>query len=155
MYKTTERQAFVTIKDHKENYRNNPKWRLLNPTKPELGKISKRLTEKINVIVKIKTKLNLLKNTNSATQWYSDLRQKHKLTFIQLDVIGMYGSITEELFLKALKWAEQFIDISEEEKEILLQSKKSTLYHDNKPWEKKGGKNFDVTEGSYDGAETC
>ena len=85
----------------------------------------------------MKTKLNLLKNTNSATQWYSDLRQKHKLTFIKLDIIGMYSSITEELFLRALKWAEQFIDISVEEKKILLQSKKSNLFHDNEPWEKR------------------
>ena len=37
---------FVTIKDHKENNRNNPKCRLLNPTKPELGMISKNITEK-------------------------------------------------------------------------------------------------------------
>ena len=37
----------------------------------------------------------------------------------------------------------------------MLQTKKSVLYHDGSPWVKKGDENFDVTMGSYDGAETC
>ena len=37
---TAKRQCFVTIKDHKDNFRVNPKQRLLNPTKSELGKRS-------------------------------------------------------------------------------------------------------------------
>ena len=36
-----KQECFVTIKDHKEDYRTNPKYRLLNPTKSQLGKISK------------------------------------------------------------------------------------------------------------------
>ena len=35
MFITTERQAFITLKDHKENFINNPKCRLLNPSKSE------------------------------------------------------------------------------------------------------------------------
>ena len=38
MYQTTDRNAFVTAKDHKENFKNSPTFRLINPTKPELGK---------------------------------------------------------------------------------------------------------------------
>ena len=30
---TTKRQCFVTIIDHKDDFRKNPKYRLLNPTK--------------------------------------------------------------------------------------------------------------------------
>jgi hypothetical protein len=36
------KEAFVTLKDHKENFETNPKYRLINPAKSELGKISKR-----------------------------------------------------------------------------------------------------------------
>ena len=32
---------------------------------------------------------------------------------------------------------------------------KSTLIHKQQPWQKKGDTTFDVTMGSYDGAETC
>ena len=66
-----------------------------------------------------------------------------------------YGSIKEELFREAIEWAEQFVDISDEEKDILIQTKKSTLFHDSDPWRKKGEGSFDVTTGSNDGAETC
>ena len=35
-------------------------------------------------------------------------------------------------------------------------AKKSLPYHQNSPWTKKNANNmFDVTMGSYDGAETC
>ena len=43
--KTELKNANITIKDHKENFINNPKCRLLNPTKTELGKISKQIQE--------------------------------------------------------------------------------------------------------------
>ena len=32
-------QAFITMKDHKEDFRSNPKCRLINPSKSELGKV--------------------------------------------------------------------------------------------------------------------
>ena len=55
---------FITLKDHKPNFRNNPTCRLINPTKPEIGKISKQILEKINTDVKTATKLNQWKNTD-------------------------------------------------------------------------------------------
>ena len=36
------------IKDHKENFVNNPKCRLINPAIPELGVVSKSIIENIN-----------------------------------------------------------------------------------------------------------
>ena len=40
---TARRQAFISLKDHKENFQNNPKCRLLNPAKNNLGLISKQI----------------------------------------------------------------------------------------------------------------
>ena len=40
--------AFMTLKDHKDNFRSNPTCRLINPSKSKLGKVSKQLVEKIN-----------------------------------------------------------------------------------------------------------
>ena len=37
-------QAFITLKDHKENFANNPTCRLMNPAKSELGIVSKKNT---------------------------------------------------------------------------------------------------------------
>ena len=38
---------------------------------------------------------------------------------------------------------------------MIFQAKKTFLFHDGEPWKKKGEKEFDVTMGSLDGAETC
>ena len=44
--------AFVTLKDHKNNFRSNPTCRLINPSKSELGKVSKQLMEKTYLLLK-------------------------------------------------------------------------------------------------------
>ena len=51
VYKTTKRECFITLKDTKENFMNNPKCRLLNPMKPEVGKVSKQfLSKKLDIL---------------------------------------------------------------------------------------------------------
>ena len=58
VFKTTGRSAFLTVKDHKDNFQNNPKSRLLNPTRPEIGKVSKQILESVIAVIKKKSKLN-------------------------------------------------------------------------------------------------
>ena len=36
-----KKQAFITMKDHKENFNNPPKCRLINPAKSIIGRVSK------------------------------------------------------------------------------------------------------------------
>ena len=36
VFKTSELEAFLKLKDHKPNFQNNPTCRLLNPCKPEV-----------------------------------------------------------------------------------------------------------------------
>ena len=50
--------AFITLKDHKENFRSNPKCRLVNPPKSEIGNDSKLFIEKINTKVRELSSLN-------------------------------------------------------------------------------------------------
>ena len=42
-----EQQAFITLKDHKQNFQNQPQCRLINPTKTKIGTISKTKLQKI------------------------------------------------------------------------------------------------------------
>ena len=51
------RNAFVTLKDHKDNFDSHPKCRLINPSKSELGKVSKVIIDNINN--KIRSTLNV------------------------------------------------------------------------------------------------
>ena len=51
------KEAFVTLKDHKEGFNSAPKCRLINPTKSNVGKISKVLLDDINKKIIAKTEL--------------------------------------------------------------------------------------------------
>ena len=53
-------EAVILVKDHKEAFPNSPSFRLINPTKLEIGKISKQIFGKINK--------SLLSNTK-VSQW--------------------------------------------------------------------------------------
>ena len=113
--KTSYRGAFFTVKDHKENFRfqDNPQVRLLNPCKPELGRISKLVLQKI--IVQIRKKSNLIQwqNTDSLISWFRNLSNKKRKKFIQFDIVSMYPSITLELLERALIWAQSLVNISD------------------------------------------
>ena len=60
---TSKKEAFISIKDHKDNFKNDPKCRLLNPTKTELGKISKQKLVDICEAVRSTTGLTQWKNS--------------------------------------------------------------------------------------------
>ena len=149
-------EAFVTLKDHKENFSQNPKVRLINPNKSQLGKISKSKLDKINRTVREKTKSNQWRSTKDVISWFKNIENKPKNNFIQCDIDNFYPSITETLLNKALDYASQFCEISDEDRKIIILAKNTLLYNSSKAWTKRGNKgHFDVTMGSYDGSETC
>ena len=148
--------AFITLKDHKENFTNNPKCRLINPAKPELGKVSKTVIEDINKTVRNQTKVNQWHNTSDVINWFENIPNKNECTFVQFDIEEFYPSISKELLLNSLTYAEQHATISEKNKKFIIHSRKSLLFANNEHWIKKtGDPNFDVTMGSFDGAELC
>ena len=55
---TATKEAFVTLKDHKDNFVNKPTFRLINPSKQEIGRISKQMLEKINRKLEDATNIN-------------------------------------------------------------------------------------------------
>ena len=57
LYCTVKRESYITLKDHKPNFMNNPKCRVLNPCKSELGKVSKKMLSEIFSDVKVKSQL--------------------------------------------------------------------------------------------------
>ena len=62
---TAKIQAFITLKDHKQNLRTSRKCKLINPTKSEIGQISKQIFERANNKIRKATGLNQWKNTKS------------------------------------------------------------------------------------------
>ena len=73
-----------------------------------------------------------------------------------VNFVNFYPSIPSKLLGDALKFAEDYIDILGVEKEIIYHPKQSLLYNNKTAWKKKNSPNaFDVTMGSFNGAETC
>ena len=60
-----ENDCFFTLKDHKDNFANNPQVRLINPVKNELGRISKVILDKINLAMREHFSSNHWKNTQN------------------------------------------------------------------------------------------
>ena len=107
-----ESNCYITIKDHKENFLNQPKARLINPAKNELRRISKTILDNINMKLFQATKINQWKNTVSAIKWFISLKDKHLMKFIMFDNKDFYPSITQDLLNKALNFASEYIYIS-------------------------------------------
>ena len=100
--------------------------------------------------------MNLWKSTNNTIERFKAIPEKEKHEFITFDVCDFYPSISEDLLLNALDYSSKFTTITPQDRHIIIHAKKSLLYHQNSPWTKKNTNDmFDVTVGSYDGAETC
>ena len=71
------------------------------------------------------------------------------------DIKYFYPSIKEGLLIEALEFPKQHVTIKSKDWETIFHARKSLLYKEGEPWIKKQSNNFDVTMGSYDGAEVC
>ena len=60
-------ECFITLKDHKEKFVNNPKTRLIN----EIGRISKDILDSINEELRNNLQLNQWKNSVDVINWFN------------------------------------------------------------------------------------
>ena len=158
-----EKTAFITLKDHKPDFENRPKCRLINPAKSQIGKISKKILDPINITISDTLGLNQWRSTQQVLEWFNQIQSKNRKRFMQFDINEFYPSITEDLLDKALEFANSIKPITSDEINIIKHSRKSLLFthptapEQNQhatPWTKKTGL-FDVTMGAFDGAEIC
>ena len=88
--------------------------------------------------------------------WFKSIPNKNQTKFLKFDIVDFYPSISQKLLQNAIKFAKLHTKIDKQISEAILKARKSILFNENKPWIKKAQtKNFDVTMGSYDGAEVC
>ena len=87
-----KKEAFISLKDHKENFENNPKCRLINPAKSDSGKISKLILDKVNTHLRTILNVNQWRNTQNVIEWFG----------ISFDIVDFYPSISEDLLDQAL-----------------------------------------------------
>ena len=148
------RDAYITLKDHKDDFQANPKCRLINPSKGELGIVSRKKLQEINAQMREASKLMQWRNTSDVIGWFKSLRRRGN-KFFKFDIVEFYPSISEDLFNKSIEHAKTIVPIPKEDEEIIRHSRRSLLFTTGKVWIKRNDPGFDVTMGSYDGAEVC
>ena len=114
-----ENNCFISLKVHKENFQNNPTVRLINPAKNELGKKRKVILDGMNKNIRENLQLNQWKNASTVIDLFITIQEKHLHSFVIFGIKDFYPSIKEKLLIKALKFAESYTDISDEDKRIM------------------------------------
>ena len=99
--------------------------------------------------------MNQWHNTKSVIEWFEAIKNKSKINFIKFDIVEFYPSISKKLLSKAIEYAQSVTTIEEKVIKTIYHARKSLLFDKDNVWVKKDNPEFDVTMGSYDGAELC
>ena len=150
-----ESNAFLTIKDHKATFPTRVSHRLINPAKSSVCKISKQILETVNKKVRAITKLHQWTSTAQVIQWFRQVENKQRKKFFKYDIVDFYPSISQKLFNEAITFARQYVEITDDEVELLVHCRESYLCLGADVWAKKKNSRFDVTIGAWDGAEVA
>ena len=124
-----ENNCFFTLKDHKDNFGNNPQVRLINPAKNELGRISKVILDKMNLAIRQHFSFNQWKNTQNVIDWFNEIPDKKVHKFVVFDIKEFYPSIKEQLLKQILDFASSYINIPKNDKKIINHAIKSMLFN--------------------------
>ena len=88
--------------------------------------------------------------------WFNTNKNKSQCFYIQLDIVEFYLSISENILDTPINFEKQYTDLFDKNRRTIKHYCKSRLYNNHQPWKKKDTDSFfDVTVGSYDGAEVC
>ena len=78
---------------------------MINPSKSEVGRVSKKYLNDIIADVSRKTEVNQWRNTTTVINWFKNLSDKRKRKFIKFDITELYPSISENLLNKSIAYA--------------------------------------------------
>ena len=97
-------------------------------------------------------------DTDQVLNWFTGL-EKQTYSFFKFDVVDFYPSISKELVIKSLKFADNYTSKPTEDSSLIKKKCKSVLYEQGSLWQKKKANNtrslFNVAQGSFMGAELC
>ena len=125
------------LKGQKENFSTKLTCCLINPSKCDLGKVSKQKLETLNKVMVQHLNANQWKNSTSVIKWFTALENKTDCPSIKFDIREFYPFITEDLLKTSLSFASKYQNTPEEDIRIINHCRKSLLFSDNQPWKKK------------------
>ena len=129
--KLQEKEAYITIKDQKDDFPNKISCRLIKPCKSSIAKISTVILDRINTAVRNHTKVNQWMDTSTIIDWFKNIPNKKSCYFMGFDIESFYPSISEKLFNEAIQYAKNIVEIPDHDMIIINHSRKSLLFHEN------------------------
>ena len=129
--------VYITLKDNKENLISNPSCRLINPSKSELGKISKIIIEQINKRLLDVLEYHQWKNTATIIKWFKRISNKEQCKFVQMEIKGFYPSVSQTTVDNALLFTQNHIQIADDDLRLIKDCRKSLLFSNGEAWKKK------------------
>ena len=115
-------ECFITLKDHKPNFKNNPKVRLINPAKNEIALISKNILNKTNHQLRHSLRIDQWKDTSEVIEWFLKIPDKNRHKPAIFDINDFYPSKSEKLLTNALEFSKEIADINREHLQIMYTS---------------------------------
>ena len=117
--------------------------------------MSKECIDRINTIIRKQTNVNQWRNTDAVVTWFQNIENKDISLFIKFDIVDFCPSISKNLIMNSINSAKSITTTDDKIIETTLHARKSLLLHRNDVWVKKDNPDFDVTMGSFGGAEVC
>ena len=126
-----QNQSFFKLKNHKENFQNNPISRQINPEKLETGIISKYYIDQIHKSIREKLKINHWRNRQVVVTWFKNIKSKSSSFHINFDIVDFCPSISKDFLLKAINFAKSATPIQDKSIATILHSHKALLFNKN------------------------
>ena len=146
--------TFISLKDRKPSFQSTLPCPLINPFKSDIGKISKSILDRVNQSLRNKLQFNQWKNSENVINWFKKIKNKNNCVFIKFGIAKFYPIIYETILRTAIRFAEDHVEITDEEKRMIFHCQKSLLFYKNEPWKRKDSDScFEVIMGTYDSAE--
>ena len=74
---------------------------IINPAKSDSEKISKLILDKVNTHLMTILNVNQWRNTQNVIEWFGNIEQKSRHSFISFDIVNFYPSTSENLLNQA------------------------------------------------------
>ena len=100
-----QHQSFITLKDHKDDFQNNRKCRLINPAKSEIDIVSKYYIEKVNKNIRRGIKVNQWCKAQEVISWFKGIKNKENISFTKFGIVDFYPLISKDLLTNAINFA--------------------------------------------------
>ena len=96
-------------------------------------KISKVVLHKTNNDIQKETSVNQRKDTSSVFEWFVNIEEKNRISFMVFDIERFSSLIAERLFKNTTDFTKQVTEISDYGMSLINQSRKTLLFNKNMP----------------------